>query len=97
MKKTRMIPLIVMLIAGALACVITYFKHYKLQSILATVLVVLFIFYIIGYIAMRILNKYTVIKEPSISDEGEIIEKQPEDTEEDENEDKSEEQVVTKS
>lgn len=92
-----MIPLIVMLIAGALACAITYFKHYKLHNMLATVLVVLFVFYIIGYIAMRILNKYAIVRKPFVSEEGEIIEKQPEDTEEEENDDKIEEQVVSKS
>jgi predicted RND superfamily exporter protein len=46
--KTKMIPVIIMLIAGSITSVITYILHYPLKTMLWVLLVVLLLFYAIG-------------------------------------------------
>lgn len=45
-RKTM--PLVLMLTAGAVTCVITYLKHYSVFGKLAALLAVLVIFYVLG-------------------------------------------------
>lgn len=76
MKKTKLIPPFIMLLAGAITSIQTYRNHYELKDMLTTVLLVLFMFYIMGLIIKKILDTFTVIKPPMIPTEGEVIEKE---------------------
>lgn len=78
MKKTKMLPSIIMLTAGSIACLMAYFKHYSLKDMLLLELIVLVIFYCLGLVVKKILDVFTVIEEHKVSDEGEVIEKKSE-------------------
>lgn len=66
--QARYIPAIVMLIAGALTCIITAIKHYDVVYSLELLLAVLLIFYVIGLIAKHIILK-TIQNSPVTKEE----------------------------
>lgn len=55
--RTKFIPIIIMLSAGFVSCVITILNKYEVSDSLLIVLLTLVEFYIIGYIARKILEK----------------------------------------
>lgn len=57
MKKLRLLPIIVMLMAGLITCIISFLKHYDNIDALITLFIVLLTFYIIGLIARTIVLK----------------------------------------
>lgn len=59
-NRIKYIPVIVMLIAGLVACVVTFINRYKALEAMITILVVLIIFYIIGLIVKVLFNKILV-------------------------------------
>lgn len=71
--KTRYIPAFIMLIAGAIVCIISLVNSYSAQKTLETVLITLIIFYIIGLIARKlyraILINFRPEKEEETTDE----------------------------
>ena len=73
-------PLIIMLTAGAVVGIVTYIMHYELEIFLAILLAVLRVFYIVGCLIKRTLDSFDQAEEKSeeLSDEGEVIEKEPE-------------------
>lgn len=73
--KRKMIPLMLMLFAGAITSIIMYIFQYDMKSTLMILLAVLFCFYIIGLIIKRILDSFEKQLE-EIRDEGEVIEKE---------------------
>lgn len=76
MKKTKLIPPFIMLMAGAIASILTFLNHYDIKDMLFILLIVLVIFYILGLVVKKILDTFTVVDEKSVSDEGEVIEKE---------------------
>lgn len=76
MKKTKLIPPFIMLMAGAIASILTFLNHYDIKDMLFILLIVLIIFYILGLVVKKILDTFTVVDEKSVSDEGEVIEKE---------------------
>lgn len=78
MKKTRMIPPLLMLVAGAITSIITYVYNYEIKVMLFTLLFVLIVFYILGVVVKRILDSLAAQLEKSLKEEGEVIEKQVE-------------------
>lgn len=58
--KTEFIPKFVMLLAGAIVCIISIVKHMDTTYSLEILLAVLIIFYVIGEIARRIIEKVMV-------------------------------------
>ena len=77
--NTKKVPLFVMLLAGAVACIVTYLDHYSLHDMLVVLLIVLIVFLIIGLIIKRIFDKFEISDEDRVDDEGEVLEKQDED------------------
>lgn len=80
--KTKQIPSVIMLLAGAVASIAMFVKHYELKTFLTVLLSVLIVAYIIGHVIRKILDKYVApaYDEPA---EGEVIEKETaEETEE---------------
>ena len=55
--KTKSIPVILMLVAGAIACVVGLLNQYDTTDFFAMVLIVLVVFYIFGNIVKVIIDK----------------------------------------
>lgn len=55
--KTKSIPVILMLVAGAMACVLGFIYHYKTTQFFTMVLTVLIVFYVLGCIVKIIIDK----------------------------------------
>lgn len=55
--KTKTLPVILMLVAGAIACVLGFVYHYETTDFFAMVLVVLIVFYMLGCIVKGIIDK----------------------------------------
>ena len=73
--NTKKIPLFIMLLAGAVACIVTYLDHYDLNDMLVVLLAVLIIFLIVGLIVKKILDKFEISNDDLVDDEGEVVEK----------------------
>lgn len=55
--KTKSIPAMLMLVAGAMACVLGFLYHYETTHFFTMVLTVLIIFYVLGCIVKIIIDK----------------------------------------
>lgn len=79
--NTKKVPALVMLLAGAVCCVVTFLNHYSFKQMLLALIVVLLIFLVIGYIFRIILELFHVneVKQEStdeqVDDEGEVVDK----------------------
>ena len=56
--KTKNIPTIVMLTAALVTSVVMYVNEYELGVTLKTILLVFFVFYILGLLVQKLLDKY---------------------------------------
>ena len=76
--KTKQIPLIMMLLAGAVTSISTKLMRYELETALWILLGVLIVFYIAGCLIKRTLDSFVTAQEEigNVSDEGEVIEKE---------------------
>lgn len=79
--NTKIIPAVIMLLAGSVTCIVTYINHYSLKEMLITLFVVFVIFLIIGIIVKKILDSLHLPGENAVSADGEVIEKSDEDLE----------------
>jgi len=57
-RKLKSLPLILMLIAGAVTSIITYILHYEGKTALLILLAVLLLFYVIGFLFQRMIYKF---------------------------------------
>ena len=74
--KIKKIPAIIMLIAGSVACIITYLNGYDLKDMLITLVWVLILFLIIGIAIQLIFEKFEIGTEPEkVTDDGEVVDK----------------------
>ena len=55
--KTKTIPVMLMLVAGAIACVLGFVYHYETTQFFTMVLTVLIVFYVLGCIVKIIIDK----------------------------------------
>lgn len=88
--NTKRIPSIIMLLAGAVTCIVTYLNGYEIRDTLMILIWVLIIFLIIGIVVKKILDSFHMPDADAVDDEGEVIKKNPEDGEEEEAEEKGE-------
>lgn len=72
------LPLILMLIAGAVTCVINLIRQYSIISQLTVLLIVLVLFYTLGSLIKWTLDYFDEQNENFFSGEGEVIEKESE-------------------
>lgn len=56
--KRKMVPMFLMLLAGAITSIITFIKDYELTKMLWTLLVVLIVFYALGVVIQKTLNLF---------------------------------------
>ena len=85
------LPLFLMLTAGAVTCVITFIEQYTMAEKLVALFIVLLIFYLLGSIMKWTLDFFDKQNEERLREEGEVIEKEAEDTENAEQDGKQEE------
>lgn len=85
MKRNSM-PLILMLIAGAVTCVITFIQNYPIWEKLLSLLIVLIVFYFLGSVLKWTLDAFDRQNEKKSKEEGEVIEKNAEETKQEEEE-----------
>lgn len=76
--KRKYMPLILMLLAGAITAIITFIKQYTMIQRLSALLVVLLIFYALGSLLKWLLDTFEAQNEKAALDEGEVIEKEVE-------------------
>ena len=76
------LPLLMMLIAGAIMCIISYVQNYTILAKLVSRFVVLLVFYLLGGVLVWTLNYFERQNEERLKEEGEVIEKEGESTEE---------------
>ncbi len=74
MNRNNM-PLVLMLAAGAVTCVITYINDYPMLNRLVTLLIVLLLFYFLGSLMKWTLDYFDSQNEKKSKEEGEVIEK----------------------
>ncbi len=80
--ETKQIPLVVMLLAGAVASITTKLMHYELETALWILLFVLIVFYIVGCVLKRTIDSFEAAnikleeEQEEVSEEGEVIEKE---------------------
>lgn len=75
--NTNKIPALVMLLAGAVAVIVTYINHYSLEDMLVVLILTLIAFLILGVVIKLIFDSFH-IEEPDedrVDDEGEVVEK----------------------
>ena len=74
MERTKYIPSIISLSGGLLACIITMINPYETYEMFLIILAALIVFYIVGAIARKIINKVlfvTKVDDDSETDEEE--------------------------
>lgn len=76
--KRKYMPLILMLLAGAITAIITFIKQYTMIQRLSALLVVLLVFYALGSLFKWLLDTFEAQNEKAALDEGEVIEKETE-------------------
>ena len=79
--QTKRIPALTMLLGCSVAGIAAYKNHYSLEEMLITLLIVIVIFFILGVVVKVLFDRFIPIpKENAVSDEGEVIEKLPEES-----------------
>lgn len=86
------IPLLLMLTAGAVTCIITYVKKYSVNTQLIALFAVLVIFYVLGSVLVWTLNYFEKQNEEKRGEEGEVIEKDSENADPENKDSKNSEQ-----
>lgn len=83
MNRRKLLPVLIMLLAGAMAAILLAIGNYEITKMLWILFVVLLVFYILGCILKWSLDHIDKQNEKTDSslDEGEVIEKQPEEKE----------------
>ena len=76
------LPLLMMLTAGAVMCIISYVQRFTILAKLVSLFVVLLVFYLLGSVLVWILNRFEQQNEERLREEGEMIEKDGEAVEE---------------
>ena len=78
-RKLKSLPLILMLIAGAVTSIITYILHYEGKTALLILLAVLLLFYVIGFLFQKMIYKFEdeIAREEKarMDEEGKVVEK----------------------
>lgn len=75
------LPLLLMLTGGAVTCIITFIERYTMAEKLVSLFVVLLIFCVLGSILKWTLDFFERQNEERLREEGEVIEKESENSE----------------
>ncbi len=72
------LPMVLMLLAGAITCIITFIQKFAMVERLSILFGVLVLFYLLGSILAWTLNFFDAQNEQKRKEEGEVIEKEAE-------------------
>lgn len=75
------LPLVLMLLAGAITCIITFIQKFTMVERLSILFGVLVLFYLLGSLLVWTLNYFEAQNEQKRGEEGEVIEKESEEAE----------------
>ena len=77
MKKIKLLPAFITLLAGAITSITLYVTNQDLITTLLVLFIVLFVFYFIGVLAMKMIVDFMNKKEAEepVSEEGQVLEK----------------------
>lgn len=78
MKKIRLLPAFVTLLAGAITSITLYVLNVETHIMLLILLAVLIIFYVLGVVAMKIIMECPTKEVKEEENEGGVIEKEDE-------------------
>lgn len=70
------LPMVLMLLAGAITCIITFVRDYAMVERLGILFGVLLLFYLLGSILVWTLDFFDMQNEQKRKEEGEVIEKE---------------------
>lgn len=76
MKKSKLFPPFLMLLAGAVASIVMYYFNYSTKQMLIILLCVLVVFYAVGSIIQKKITGYVQQILEQEANEGEVIEKE---------------------
>ena len=79
------VPLLLMLTAGAVTCIITFIRKYSMLEKLVSLFVVMLIFFLLGSVLKWTLDYFDAQNEKRRLEEGEVIEKEAEGQEDGQN------------
>ncbi len=74
-----MIPLTLMLVAGAICSIVCYAQGYDAFTMLLVLFIVLLVFYFLGCVIKRVMEAFERENEEKSKEEGEVIEKETSD------------------
>lgn len=77
----KILPAVIMLLAGSVSCIATYINHYSFKEMLTVLFIVLIVFLIIGLIVKKIIDSLHLPGDDAVSPDGEVIEKSDEEIE----------------
>ena len=77
--ERKMIPLALMLVAGAICSIVCFAQGYDAFTMLLVLFIVLLIFYILGCIIKRVMEAFERENEERSKEEGEVIENETSD------------------
>lgn len=72
------LPLLLMLTAGVVTCIITYIQNFSVLAKLISLFAVLVVFWLLGSVLQWTLNRFDMQNEERLKEEGEVIEKDSE-------------------
>lgn len=78
MKKIRLLPAFVTLLAGAITSISLYVTNQDLVTTLLVLFIVLFTFYFLGVLSMKIIIDFMnkKVEDEPVSEEGQVLEKE---------------------
>lgn len=83
-KQLKLLPAFIMLVAGAITSVLTFYWSYDTKDALVILLIVLLLFYVLGAVLQKLIFKFEEankpepeenVEEESTSEEGKVVEK----------------------
>lgn len=77
--ERKMIPLALMLVAGAICSIVCIVQGYDVFTMLLALFIVFLVFYILGCIIKRVMEAFERENEEKNKEEGEVIEKEASD------------------
>ena len=77
--ERKLIPLTLMLIVGAMCSIVCFAQGYDAYTLLWALFIVLLIFYVLGSVIKRVMEKFEIENEEKSKEEGEVIEKESSD------------------
>lgn len=77
--ERKMIPLTLMLVAGAICSIVCFAQGYDAYTMLWALFIVLLVFFVLGSVIKRVMEQFEKENEEKSKEQGEVIEKESSD------------------